>query len=499
MADLGKKAWRRLDEARLSFEGRDIGVRASTDRTRPPLNYDQCFVRDFAVCAPAFLLRGDDAIVRRFLMATLALQSRYDGFEAFMPRHGLMPASFRPEQRDGRRWLEPDYGEESIARVTPVDSVFWWLLTLRAYTRATGDGTLAAREDVQTGIRSILQLTLRGSFELFPTLLVPEGSFMIDRRMGVYGNPLEVQALFFAGLRSAVELLEDGDAWKARAHERLRNLQHHVGTYYWLDREALEHLRAHQADEYGQEVVNVFNVFPESIPPWVDDWVGDDGYYAGNVGPGRIDFRCFAHGNLLTVANGMCAPERRQRLMRLYDRHWGVLVGTAPLRIVHPALEGDGWRVVTGADEKNRPWCYHNGGSWPCLLWAFATAAVACGRDDLLERALSAAEARLEADGWPEYYDGLERPRPGARARRCQSWSAGGYLYARACLEDAAAADPYLWPADIPPEPPRHEPETDRPEDAPPPPGARGAAGDGRPARISHLRADAADTEGAGE
>ena len=463
MADLRDKAWKRLDEARMSFDGQDVGVRASTDGAHPALNYDQCFVRDFALCAPAFLQRGDDAIVRRFLIATLELQSKRDDLEAFTPRRGLMPASFRPERRDGRPVLEGDYGEESIARVTPVDSIFWWLLTLRAYTCLTGDRELAGSAKFQEGIRAILQLALVGSFELFPTLLVPEGSFMIDRRMGVYGHPLEVQALFFAGLRAAAELLDDGDEWREHARQRIRNLQHHVGEYYWLDREGLDRLHAHEQDEYGEEIVNVFNVFPDSIPDWVDDWIGEHGYYAGNLGPGRIDFRFFAHGNLLTIANGMCAPERRQRLLSLYERHWDVLVGDAPLRILYPALEGDAWRVITGADEKNRPWRYHNGGSWPCLLWAFATATVACGRNDLLARAVAAAEERLDEDQWPEYYEGLQNPRPGTRARRRQSWSAGAYLYAKACLEDAAAADPYLWPHDVEPEVPRREPREAQP------------------------------------
>ena len=44
-------------------------------------------------------------------------------------------------------------------------------------------------------LQSLLQLLLRESFEDFPTLLVPDGSFMIDRRMGVYGHPLEIQVL----------------------------------------------------------------------------------------------------------------------------------------------------------------------------------------------------------------------------------------------------------------------------------------------------------------
>jgi|GEM_PF-1923181 len=215
----------------MDFEGRRVGVMAASDRELPRLNYDQCFVRDFAVCASAFLLRGDTEIVRNFLVTVLRLQSREHALEALQPRKGLMPASFRPATRNGARVLKADYGEESIARVTPADSVFWWLLTLRAYTEVTGNNDLAEREEFQEGIRLILRLVLEGSFEMFPTLLVPDGAFMIDRRMGVYGHPLEVQALFFAALRASLELLSDRDELRESVERRLRNLRHHVSRF----------------------------------------------------------------------------------------------------------------------------------------------------------------------------------------------------------------------------------------------------------------------------
>ncbi len=454
MSDLEARAWDTLNKARVTWKGRDVGLRASTDSDRPALNYDHCFVRDFALCAPAFLLRGEVEIVRNFLTTVLEMQSHGSAeLHAYQPREGLMPASFRPTDGPGGIELEPDYGEESIARVTPVDSVFWWLLTLRAYVLTSSDRSLAKRSDVQTGIRRILQLALTGSFEMFPTLLVPEGSFMIDRRMGVYGHPLEVQALFFAGLRAAIELLEDGDGLRTAAKARLGNLRQHVTRNYWIDAEGLDRLRTEERDEYGEGVVNIFNVFPESIPGWVGEWLPEDGgYLAGNVGPGRIDFRYFAQGNLLSVTAGLAERGQVDALMRLYEAQWEDLVGSAPLRIVYPALEGEAWLEVTGADTKNRAWRYHNGGSWPCLLWAFAGAAVAADRRDLLERALDVAQRRFERDGWPEYYDGREHPEPGLRARSLQSWSVAGYLYARECLRDPHAAGLYRWSDEVEPE-----------------------------------------------
>ncbi len=454
MSDIESRAWNALNDARISIDHRAIGVRASTDPDRPALNYDHCFVRDFALCAPAFLLRGDTGIVKNFLETVLGMQSRESAsLHAYEAREGLMPASFRPVEEDHGTRLEPDYGEESIARVTPVDSVFWWLLTLRAYVLTSGDRALAEREDFQAGIRRILNLALIGSFEMFPTLLVPEGSFMIDRRMGVYGHPLEVQALFFAGLRAATELLDDSDELRDAAVARLGHLRQHLVHNYWIDADGLERLRTEKSDEYGEGVVNIYNVFPESIPGWLGEWLPDDaGYLAGNVGPGRIDFRYFAQGNLLAVTAGLAERQQVDALMKLYEARWDELVGSAPLRIVYPALEGGAWLEVTGADAKNRAWRYHNGGSWPCLLWAFAGAAVAAGRQDLLERAVAAAEERFERDEWPEYYDGHNELEPGLRARRLQSWSMGGYLYAKDCLRNPSAADLYRWSKEIRPE-----------------------------------------------
>ena len=68
----------------------------------------------------------------------------------------------------------------------------WWLILLRAYVVASGDWGLVRSEAVQNAISEILELYLRETFESSPTLLVPDGAFMIDRRMGVYGHPLEI-------------------------------------------------------------------------------------------------------------------------------------------------------------------------------------------------------------------------------------------------------------------------------------------------------------------
>ena len=54
--------------------------------------------------------------------------------------------------------------------------------------------------DVQTGIKMILKVCLADGFDMFPSLLVTDGSMMIDRRMGIHGHPLEIQVFIFISL-----------------------------------------------------------------------------------------------------------------------------------------------------------------------------------------------------------------------------------------------------------------------------------------------------------
>ena len=71
-----------------------------------------------------------------------------------------------------------------VLRHTPLTGL-WWIILLRAYGKITGDYALQERVDVQTDIGLILNLCLSDGFDMFPTLLVTDGSCMIDRRMGV--------------------------------------------------------------------------------------------------------------------------------------------------------------------------------------------------------------------------------------------------------------------------------------------------------------------------
>ncbi|MBN8563803.1 MAG: glycoside hydrolase 100 family protein [Leptolyngbya sp. UWPOB_LEPTO1] len=428
-----EEAMELLNSSILYYRGQPIGTIAAQDPTVDALNYDQCFIRDFVPSALVFLMQGRTDIVRNFLIETLNLQSRPKEMDCFEAETGLMPASFKVVQADGKEWLEADFGEAAIARVPPADSCLWWLILLRAYVQATGDVALAHQPEFQTGIKLILDLCLAHRFSLYPTLLVPDGAFMIDRRMGVYGHPLEIQVLFYAGLRVAQEfLLPEEERYLKAVTQRLSALHYHVWEYYWIDLNRLNQIYRFEVDEYGENIANKFNIYPASIPAWLTDWLPETGgYLAGNLGPGRLDFRFFALGNLLAIVFSLADESESQSIMNLFEQRWQDLIGYMPVKLCYPAIEGEEWRTLTGCDPKNSPWSYHNGGNWAVLLWAFAIAAQKTGRVELAERAINIAEERLVQDSYPEYYDGRSGYLIGREARLSQTWSIAGLLAAK--------------------------------------------------------------------
>lgn len=149
------------------------------------LAYCKVFVRDFVPSALAFLMKGEPDIVKNFLLKTLHIQGQDKMIDKFKLGDGAMPASFKVLYNPIKKTdtIIADFGESAIGRVAPVDSGFWWIILLRAYTKSTGDHSLADRPECQKGMRLILSLCLSEGFDTFPTLLCADGCSMVDRRM----------------------------------------------------------------------------------------------------------------------------------------------------------------------------------------------------------------------------------------------------------------------------------------------------------------------------
>jgi hypothetical protein len=438
---LEQQAWEALEKSIVYYQDHPIGTIAARDPDIAALNYDQCFIRDFIPAALIFLIKGKTEIVRNFLEATLKLQPKTIQLDCSKPSRGLMPASFKIWGASGKEILRADFGDHAIGRVAPADSCLWWIILLRAYGIATQDSTLAQREDFQEGIRLILQLCLVTRFDMYAMVLVPDGASMIDRRMGLYGHPLDIQSLFYGALRASLELLTpnpQNQSFIQGVHCRLIPLLKQVRENYWLDTDRLNVIYRFQVEEYGEEALNQFNIYSDSIPFYrLAKWLPEAaGYLAGNLGPSQLDTRFFSLGNLMAILLSLADEYQSHRILNLIELRWGDLIGHMPMKLCYPALEERDWQIVTGCDPKNRPWSYHNGGSWPVLLWMLTAAAKKMDRGELAHHAIAIAERRLQLDHWPEYYDGPDGRLIGKEARKYQTWTIAGYLLAKEFLAD---------------------------------------------------------------
>ncbi|CAK8563840.1 unnamed protein product [Lathyrus sativus] len=461
LSEIEKEAWELLRSSVVTYCGNPVGTVAANDPAdNQPLNYDQVFIRDFVPSALAFLLNGEGEIVKNFLLHTLQLQSWEKTVDCYSPGQGLMPASFkvRTVALDGSNEAfeevsDPDFGESAIGRVAPVDSGLWWIILLRAYGKLTGDYSLQDRVDVQTGIRLILKLCLTDGFDMFPSLLVTDGSCMIDRRMGIHGHPLEIQALFYSALRSSREMLIVNDTTSnlvAAVSNRLSALSFHMREYYWVNMKKINEIYRYKTEEYSTDAVNKFNIYPEQIPSWLVDWISDEGgYFIGNLQPAHMDFRFFTLGNLWAIVSSLGTTRQNEGILNLIDAKWDDIIGQMPLKICYPALEGEEWRIITGCDPKNTPWSYHNGGSWPTLLWQFTLACIKMGRSDLAQKAVDLAEKRLNTDKWPEYYDTRNGKFIGKQSRLMQTWTIAGFLTSKMLLKNPEKASLLFWEEDF--------------------------------------------------
>ena len=302
-----QKAEEHFERTLITIRGELAGSVAALEHPSDDeaLNYGEIFLRDNVPVMIYLLLKRRFSIVRQFLTVCLDLQS------TSVQTRGVFPTSFVEENEE----LVADYGQRSIGRITSVDASLWWPILCWIYVKRSGDTDFGRSPDVQRGLQLLLDLVLHPSFEGTPVLFVPDCAFMIDRPMDVWGAPLEVEVLLFAALRSSIELMELCQRHESSVllEERLRlsrrwmhDLRQYLLKHYWVTSKTMQVLRRRPTEQYGDnQYQNEFNVQPQVIPDWLQDWLDNrGGYLIGNMRTGRPDFRFYSLGNSLACLFG---------------------------------------------------------------------------------------------------------------------------------------------------------------------------------------------------
>jgi hypothetical protein len=428
----------------VRVKGELVGSVAALEHPRrsDAANYGEVFLRDNVPVMLYLLLQGRTEIVRNFLSTCLDLQS-----SAYQTR-GVFPTSFVEEGGQ----LLADYGQRSIGRITSVDASLWWPVLCWLYVKRSGDVEFGTSQRVQRGVQLLLDLVLHPTFEGTPVLFVPDCAFMIDRPMDVWGAPLEVEVLLYGCLRSCCQLMElaQGQSRSRLLEQRLilttqwlHDLRRFLLKHYWVTSKTMQVLRRRPTEQYGdQQHENEFNVQPQVIPPWLQDWLENrGGYLIGNMRTGRPDFRFYSLGNALACMFGILTAPQQRALFRLVLHNRQHLMAQMPMRICHPPMDLEEWADKTGSDPKNWPWSYHNGGHWPSLLWYMAGAVLIHEQSNPRADVLLMGQVRAMLDEcywsqlnqlprqqWAEYFDGPTGTWVGQQARTYQTWTIVGFL-----------------------------------------------------------------------
>lgn len=480
------------DRAMVQIHGEWAGALAAIPKSSNAevaaldLNYGEIFIRDNVPVMIYLLTQEKYRAVRHFLTTCLSLQSSHP------QTRGIFPTSFIEVNQE----VVADYGQRAIGRVTSVDATLWWPILAHSYVQRSGDRNFALQTDVQQGLQRFLDLILHPTFRGAPTLFVPDGAFMIDRPLDVWGAPLEIQTLLYGALLSAAKLIEMdlqekkiGQAAGETQNLNIQNsttesqspgiadsftqtqttqfhacldyahrLRRYLLKHYWITSKTVQVLRRRPTEQYGDEIENEYNIQTETIPHWLQDWLGDrGGYLIGNIRTGRPDFRFFSLGNCLGAIFDILSSRQQQSLFRLILQNRQDLVAQMPLRICHPPLEDVDWREKTGHDRKNLPWCYHNAGHWPCLFWFLVVAVLRqqsgsgliglatnsspdspplmVEMQNLLKYSYRLLIRQLPRQSWAEYFDGPTGSWMGQQARLYQTWTIVGFLLVHHFLE----------------------------------------------------------------
>ena len=368
------------------------GLRASGG----PVGHHQVWARDSVIASLGARLVKDDEI-QRALRSSIALLRQHQASAGAIPNN-VDCATLRPNFR------------------AYADSGLWWII---------GSALLAWDP---TPVRAVLEWYECQDVDQSGLLSMQESSDWQDL-FCTRGKGLYLNCLYVLALRCAAKLFQSSNPEQShRCLSRAERVSEAVNSLFWYagDGNLLRHLSHTFSTENsdGQDSLGRQRWIPEKRA-----LVGES-YYLPYLGFRAVGEWFDSLGNLLAILAGIADSSRTATILSLISRHG---LDTWPLRSLTPVIQpGDpDWRDYYGVT--NPPHHHHNGGVWPFIGGFYVAALVKAGRYEAALRALGTLADLNLRGGFNEWHHGETEEPMGVQD---QAWSAGMYLFARACVGD---------------------------------------------------------------
>jgi glycogen debranching enzyme len=374
---------RKRSVALLKKNSHASGVIAAA-RTRKAVerNYASIFGRDAAICSLGMVASGDRKLISHAKKSLLTLAR-------FQAPNGQIPKYVKPEKQEADFWY-----------AGCIDATLWWLLAVDHFDCAVPSAGL--RQKLKPKIDKALAWLFCQEHQGMYLVQQNEASDWADI-MPRSGFVLYSNALWFAVKKR----------YHIRTAAKTRHFFRHI--FFPFDKTCPEHRRLTVLTDYvkGGATQRDFYLSFVNFSFW-----GEEVDVFGNVLACLFDLPLRAKQEAIVD----------RLLARRANQPWPIRTLLSPIRQESPF-----WRPYMDRHKQNRPYQYHNGGTWPFVAGFWVLLLLKLGRNDLARDELERYAGACKLNNW-EFNEWLHGKTGSPRGMKGQSWNAAMFLVAEQAL-----------------------------------------------------------------
>ena len=358
-------------------------IAAARTRKAVDRNYASIFGRDAAICSLGMVASGDRELIRHAGKGLLTL-ARHQA------PNGQIPKYVKPEQREADFWYSGC-----------IDATLWWLIAVDHFDRAVPSSRLRERLEakIEKSLAWLFCQEHQGMFLVQQNEASDWADIMPRSGFVLYSNALWYAVKKRYGIRTAA---------------KTRHFFRHI--FFPFDKSCHEHRRAKVLMEYVKGGAQQRNFYLSYVN--FSFW-GED-----------VD----VYGNILACLFGIPIREKQEMIVdRLLTRRanqpWPIRTLLSPIY-----RESCFWRPYMERHGQNRPYQYHNGGTWPYVAGFWVLLLLKLGRKELAKAELERYALACRANSW-EFNEWMHGKTGKPMGMAGQSWNAAMFIVAAEALK----------------------------------------------------------------